>query len=103
MLCLLRHSAGFRYSRRRDAPPPKGTTALADFTSRTQSGHCEYFAAAATLLLRVVGSAERGGAAATRAHPRGGFGVLRADQGPAAAQCEGDLDGVAGAGGTGEA
>jgi transglutaminase-like putative cysteine protease len=52
---VLRHLAGFRYSLWRDAPPPKGTTALADFMTRTQSGHCEYFAAAATLLLRAAG------------------------------------------------
>jgi transglutaminase-like putative cysteine protease len=52
---VLQHFAGFRYSLWRDAPPPKGTTALADFMTRTQSGHCEYFAAAATLLLRAAG------------------------------------------------
>ncbi|HEX9184134.1 MAG TPA: transglutaminase family protein [Burkholderiales bacterium] len=52
---VMRHFAGFRYSLWRDAPPPKGTTALADFMTRTQSGHCEYFAAAATLLLRAAG------------------------------------------------
>jgi transglutaminase-like putative cysteine protease len=52
---VLRHFAGFRYSLWRDAPPPKGTTALADFMTRTQSGHCEYFAAAATLLMRAAG------------------------------------------------
>jgi hypothetical protein len=52
---VMRHFAGFRYSLWRDAPPPKGTTALADFMTRTQSGHCEYFASAATLLLRAAG------------------------------------------------
>jgi len=52
---VMQHFAGFRYSLWRDAPPPKGTTALADFMTRTQSGHCEYFAAAATLLLRAAG------------------------------------------------
>jgi transglutaminase-like putative cysteine protease len=52
---VMRHFAGFRYSLWRDAPPPKNTTALADFMTRTQSGHCEYFASAATLLLRAAG------------------------------------------------
>jgi transglutaminase-like putative cysteine protease len=52
---VMRHFAGFSYSLWRDAPPPAGTTALADFMTRTQSGHCEYFAAAATLLLRAAG------------------------------------------------
>jgi hypothetical protein len=52
---VLQHLGGFRYSLWRDAPPPKGTTALADFMTRTQSGHCEYFASAATLLLRAAG------------------------------------------------
>jgi transglutaminase-like putative cysteine protease len=52
---VMQHFAGFRYSLWRDAPPPKGTTALADFMTRTQAGHCEYFAAAATLLLRAAG------------------------------------------------
>jgi transglutaminase-like putative cysteine protease len=52
---VMQHFAGFRYSLWRDAPPPKGTTALADFMTRTQSGHCEYFGAAATLLLRAAG------------------------------------------------
>jgi hypothetical protein len=52
---VMQHFAGFKYSLWRDAPPPRGTTALADFMTRTQSGHCEYFAAAATLLLRAAG------------------------------------------------
>lgn len=52
---VMRHFAGFTYSLWRDKPPPKGTTALADFMTRTQSGHCEYFASAATLLLRAAG------------------------------------------------
>ena len=50
---VMRHFAGFSYSLWRDKPPPKGVTALADFMTRTRSGHCEYFASAATLLLRV--------------------------------------------------
>jgi transglutaminase-like putative cysteine protease len=51
----MRHFAGFSYSLWRDRAPPKGVTALADFMTRTQSGHCEYFASAATLLLRAAG------------------------------------------------
>jgi hypothetical protein len=52
---VMRHFAGFSYSLWRDAPPPAGTTALADFMTRTKIGHCEYFAASATLLLRAAG------------------------------------------------
>lgn len=53
---VMRHfAAGFSYSLWRDAPPPAGVTPLADFMSRTRSGHCEYFAAAATILLRAAG------------------------------------------------
>lgn len=48
-------SSGFSYSLWRDAPPPAGMTPLADFITRTRSGHCEYFAAAATILLRAAG------------------------------------------------
>jgi len=50
-----RHLAGFTYSLYREHPVPKGETALGDFMTRTRSGHCEYFAAAATLLLRAAG------------------------------------------------
>lgn len=50
-----RHFAAFSYSTFRDAAPPAGTTALADFLRRSRSGHCEYFAAATTLLLRAAG------------------------------------------------
>jgi hypothetical protein len=45
----------FSYSTFREAAPPRGTTALADFLQRSKSGHCEYFAAATTLLLRAAG------------------------------------------------
>jgi hypothetical protein len=48
------HLAGFRYATYRDSPPPRGMTPLADFLLRSKSGHCEYFAAAATLLLRAA-------------------------------------------------
>jgi protein-glutamine gamma-glutamyltransferase len=45
----------YRYSLYRDQPPPPGVTPLADFMTRTKSGHCEYFAASAALLLRAAG------------------------------------------------
>ena len=50
-----RHLGGFTYSLYREHPVPKDQTALGDFMTRTRSGHCEYFAAAATLLLRAAG------------------------------------------------
>jgi transglutaminase-like putative cysteine protease len=50
-----RHFAAFAYSTYREAAPPRGTTALGDFLQRSKSGHCEYFAAATTLLLRAAG------------------------------------------------
>ncbi|MEK6242864.1 MAG: transglutaminase domain-containing protein [Pseudomonadota bacterium] len=50
-----RHLGGFAYSLYRERPVPKGETALGDFMTRTRSGHCEYFAAAAALLLRAAG------------------------------------------------
>jgi hypothetical protein len=46
---------GFSYSIYRENPVLAGTTALADFLRRSKSGHCEYFAAATTLLLRAAG------------------------------------------------
>jgi hypothetical protein len=46
---------GFSYAAFREAAPSRGTTALADFLGRSKSGHCEYFAAATTLLLRSAG------------------------------------------------
>jgi len=50
-----RHFAGFTYSTFRERPVAKGDTALADFLLRSRSGHCEYFATAATLLARAAG------------------------------------------------
>jgi hypothetical protein len=50
-----RHFGSFSYSTFREAPPPAGTTVLADFLRTTQRGHCEYFAAATTLALRAAG------------------------------------------------
>jgi hypothetical protein len=52
---VMRHLSGFSYSLWRDAPAPAGVTPLADFMTRTRSGHCEYFAASAALLLRAAG------------------------------------------------
>jgi transglutaminase-like putative cysteine protease len=49
------HFAGFAYAYYRDAPVPAGSTALGDFLRRSRSGHCEYFAAATTLVLRAAG------------------------------------------------
>ena len=50
-----RHLGAFTYSLYRERAAPKGETALGDFMTRTRSGHCEYFAAATTLLLRAAG------------------------------------------------
>jgi len=52
---VMRHLSGYSYSLWRDSPVPAGVTPLADFMTRTKSGHCEYFAAAAALLLRAAG------------------------------------------------
>lgn len=52
---VARHFGAFSYSTYREAATPRGTTALADFLQRSKSGHCEYFAAATTLLLRAAG------------------------------------------------
>ena len=54
-----RHLGSFAYSLYREHAVPKGETALGDFMTRTRSGHCEYFAAAAVLLLRAAGIASR--------------------------------------------
>jgi protein-glutamine gamma-glutamyltransferase len=54
-----RYLGGFRYSLYREHPVPRGETALGDFMTRTRSGHCEYFAAAAALLLRAAGIPSR--------------------------------------------
>jgi len=47
--------ARFRYSTYREHAPRAGLTPLGDFLLVSQSGHCEYFAAATTLLLRAGG------------------------------------------------
>src|SRR5262249_54827899 len=50
-----RYFSSFAYSTYRDKPVPEGQTALGDFMTHTRAGHCEYFAAASTLLLRAAG------------------------------------------------
>ena len=45
----------FAYATYRERAVPKDETALGDFMTRTRAGHCEYFASAATLLLRAAG------------------------------------------------
>ena len=49
------HLAEFRYATYRERPVPLGRTALEDFLLYSKSGHCEYFGAATTLLLRAAG------------------------------------------------
>jgi len=49
------HLAGFSYSTWREQPVAPGSTPLGDFLRNARSGHCEYFAAATTLLLRSAG------------------------------------------------
>jgi len=50
-----RHLGAFTYSLFRERRPPSGSTALGDFMTVSRTGHCEYFAAATTLLLRAAG------------------------------------------------
>ncbi len=54
-----RHLGGFTYSLYREHAVPRGETALGEFMTRTHSGHCEYFASAAALLLRAAGIPSR--------------------------------------------
>ena len=49
------HFRSFSYATWRARAPPAGTTALGDFMRTSRAGHCEYFAAATTLLLRAAG------------------------------------------------
>lgn len=49
------HLAQFRYSTVRGRVNLAGDTPLAEFLTRSRSGHCEYFATAAALLLRAAG------------------------------------------------
>ena len=52
---VMRHLAGYSYSLWQDSLPPPGVSHLEDFMTRTKAGHCEYFAASATILLRAAG------------------------------------------------
>lgn len=45
----------FSYSTFRERAVPAGESALGEFLDSSRSGHCEYFAAASTLLLRAAG------------------------------------------------
>ncbi len=47
--------SGFSYSTWRERETPQGVTPLGEFVRESRSGHCEYFAAATTLLLRAAG------------------------------------------------
>jgi len=49
------HLAGFAYSTYHEGSIMPGRTPLEDFLLYSKSGHCEYFAAATTLLLRAAG------------------------------------------------
>lgn len=49
------HFQSFAYATWRDRAPPAGTTPLGEFMHASRAGHCEYFAAATTLLLRAAG------------------------------------------------
>jgi len=49
------HFARFSYSTWREKPAQAGMTPLGDFMRNARAGHCEYFAAATTLLLRAAG------------------------------------------------
>lgn len=53
------HFARFSYSTWREKPLARGVTPLGDFLGNARSGHCEYFAAATTLLLRSAGIPSR--------------------------------------------
>jgi hypothetical protein len=46
---------GYAYRTWRDRPTPPGMTPLGEFVRETHAGHCEYFGAATTLLLRAAG------------------------------------------------
>ena len=52
---LQRRFQNFSYSTWLDDAPPSSMTALENFLLRSKSGHCEYYAAATTLLLRAAG------------------------------------------------
>lgn len=77
---LTRYFQGFEYSTWREAGTAPGMTALEDFLLRSKSGHCEYFAAATTLLLRAAGIPARyaTGFAALEYSPLEGAWLVRA-------------------------
>ena len=52
---LARYFQQFEYSTWHETGVAPGMTALEDFLLKSRSGHCEYFAAATTLLLRAAG------------------------------------------------
>jgi len=56
---VARHFGTFRYSLYRERSAPNGETALGHFMTQSRTGHCEYFAAAAALLLRAAGIPSR--------------------------------------------
>ena len=74
-----KHLGSFAYSTFRERPVPAGETALGDFLTRSRSGHCEYFATAATLLARAAGVPARyaTGLAAIEYSPLEGAYVVR--------------------------
>jgi transglutaminase-like putative cysteine protease len=49
------HFRSFSYATWRERAPPQGATPLGEFMQTSRAGHCEYFAAATTLLLRAAG------------------------------------------------
>jgi hypothetical protein len=53
------HFSTFAYSTWRERPAADGLTPLGEFLRISRAGHCEYFAAATTLLLRAGGIAAR--------------------------------------------
>lgn len=52
---VMQHLAGYSYSLWQASRPPAGVSHLENFMTRTRAGHCEYFAAAAAILLRAAG------------------------------------------------
>ncbi|MBI2377306.1 MAG: transglutaminase domain-containing protein [Deltaproteobacteria bacterium] len=84
-------SDGFRYSLEYERT--EGVDPVIDFLNTHREGHCEYFASAMTLLLRVSGVPARviGGFLVTEESPIGGYFVVR--EGNAHAWVEAFVDG----------
>jgi transglutaminase-like putative cysteine protease len=57
-------------------PPPAGVPALVDFVKRTQSGYCQHFAGAMTLMLRYLGVPARVAAGFSSGHYDNGEWVV---------------------------